>query len=310
MKFPEKWISLIYQCISTVQYKIQVNGRLSQSFNPSRGIRQGDPLSPYLFILASNVLSSLVTHLERTGHWNGIKICKKAPAISHLFYADDSLFFFEANQENVSSVKFGIDKFCHWSGQEINFSKSSIIFSPNVANRQKTMLSQILGVKFSSRLGKYLGAWIDPGRNKSNLYSHALGQIERRTALWQTKLLSQASRLQLIKSVLSSAEIHIMSSIALPQKICDGINSRCINFFWWQSDTSKRMHLVNKETLFSPMEEGGLGIRSASWTNKALLAKQLWRIIAFEDSFFGQVMQSKYIDFSEQTFLRTPYNSS
>lgn len=67
MKFPDKWISLIYQCISTVQYQIQVNGYLSQPINPSRGIRQGDPLSPYLYILAANVLSSLIAHIERAG---------------------------------------------------------------------------------------------------------------------------------------------------------------------------------------------------------------------------------------------------
>ena len=101
----------------------------------------------------------------------------------------------------------------------------------------KLRLSRILDIPFAGRLGKYLGTWVDPGRNKSLVYHQILSAIDSRTASWKSKLLSQASRLTLLKSVLAYVNIHILSCFKLPIYVCEQIDSKCLNFFWGMDDT-------------------------------------------------------------------------
>jgi hypothetical protein len=93
MGFPHNITDTIMDCVSNVSFSILINGKPSNPFTPQRGLRQGDPLSPYLFILCANVLSGLITRAQQDEKLHGIKIAHSAPAISHLFFADDSLFF-------------------------------------------------------------------------------------------------------------------------------------------------------------------------------------------------------------------------
>ena len=119
-------------------------------------------------------------------------------------------------------------------------------------------------MNFSSRLGKYLGTHIDPGRNKQIVYDQVLSNVQRRTATWKNQLLSQASRFQLIRSVLSSANIYLLTCIRLPNHICQQIDALLVNFFWGESDETKKMHLLGKHVLFQRVNSGGLGMRDTS----------------------------------------------
>jgi hypothetical protein len=96
--FDEQWVSLVMRCVGTFNFQIKVNGELLQSFKPSRGLRQGDPISPYLFLLCGEGLSSLLKFYD--GGWidRGIRVCPSAPWISHLLFADDCLVFLRADQ--------------------------------------------------------------------------------------------------------------------------------------------------------------------------------------------------------------------
>ena len=91
--FCEKWLSLVYECISMVSYSILVNGEPRGDIRPSRGIRQGDPLSPYLFLLCSESLNRILRQATSNDSIRGFSLCKRGPRISHLFFADDSLLF-------------------------------------------------------------------------------------------------------------------------------------------------------------------------------------------------------------------------
>ena len=93
MDFPGRWVSLIMQCVSSVSFRVLINGKPSLSFKPSRGIRQGDPLSLYLFLLCSEGFSALIHEEERLGRWRGLEMGQAGPVVSHLLFADDSLLF-------------------------------------------------------------------------------------------------------------------------------------------------------------------------------------------------------------------------
>ena len=150
-------------------------------------------------------------------------------------------------------MKTILDTFNLWSGQQVNRNKSTLVFSPNTSHDLRMQLSSSLGVNFSSRLGKYLGSHVDPGRNKQIVYEQVLSAIQRRTATWKTQLLSQASRLQLIKSVLSSANIYLLTCILLPDHICHQIDARMVNFSGVNRGSQKRCTSPRRMCCFSQL---------------------------------------------------------
>ena len=98
---------------------------------PTRGLRQGDPLSPFLFLICSEGLSSLLAHEEDIGGIEGVQVCRNEPSISHLLFADDSLILMKANISNARTLKKVLETYCQSSGQMVSNAKSSIYFSPN-----------------------------------------------------------------------------------------------------------------------------------------------------------------------------------
>jgi hypothetical protein len=122
--FNEKFVRLIHQCISFVQYTPLLNGSKCSSFSPYRGLRQGDPLSPYLFILGSEVLARLINREVDQGLISGVKVTRNAPPISKLFYADDVLLFCKAKTQEINTLIKCVATYCNWSKQTISLEKS------------------------------------------------------------------------------------------------------------------------------------------------------------------------------------------
>ena len=99
--FNPVWTKLIMKCVSSMTYMIKVNGDLSDCFLPERGLRQGDPLSPYLFLICAEGFPALLNKTEEEGRMQGVKVCRSAPSVSHLLFTDDSLILFHANSSNA-----------------------------------------------------------------------------------------------------------------------------------------------------------------------------------------------------------------
>lgn len=148
---------MVYKCITTPSMRILFNVSMTNSFRPSRGIRQGDPFSPYLFVLRIKRLGHLIQAKVAGGVWKGIKCSKESPAITHLFFADDLLLFGEATLEQIEVMESCLAMFCDLSGQKVSLSKSHLCVSKNVCPTKARALSTRCGVPLSSCLEKYLG---------------------------------------------------------------------------------------------------------------------------------------------------------
>jgi hypothetical protein len=128
--FDERWVSLMMACVNSVRYKVRFNSEETEMFTPTRGLWQGDPLSPYLFLLCAEGLSSLLLFEEEVGGIDGIWVCRNAPSVSHLLFADDSLILMKADMTNATSLQHVLDTYCANLGQLVSLAKSSIYFPP------------------------------------------------------------------------------------------------------------------------------------------------------------------------------------
>ncbi|KAM6553580.1 hypothetical protein CsatB_014342 [Cannabis sativa] len=144
MGFASKWIDLIMACVSTVRYRVVYNGHVLDPISPSRGIRQSDPLSTYLFIIGAEGLSALIQKFEANRLIQGCKVAQRAPPITHMFFANDSYLFSQATQGAADSITNLLQLFENASGQKVNYSKSSIFFSPNTTTTTRAHICSIL----------------------------------------------------------------------------------------------------------------------------------------------------------------------
>jgi hypothetical protein len=143
--FSASWVELVMRLVTTVSFSVLFNGSPKEEFRPSRGIRQGDPISPYLFLLAAEGLSCLLKSSDRSSTLSGLRVASTAPAVNHLLFADDSLLFFQASAEGALEMKDVLQKYCSASGQRINMDKSSVFFSKGCSEQDKTGHQKCLG---------------------------------------------------------------------------------------------------------------------------------------------------------------------
>ena len=152
------------QCVSTVSYKIKVNGDLTKEIVPTRGLRQGNPLSPYLFLICAEGFSGLLHEAERVGNMEGVTICEDAPSITHLLFADDSLLLLKVNDGNANHLRHVLQLYEECSGQVINKVKSLILFSKNCGPTRKSEFMAALDLSQEAKSDEYLGLpciWVD-----------------------------------------------------------------------------------------------------------------------------------------------------
>lgn len=157
--FLSVWINWIKECIVTPSFSVLVNGVSGSSFRPSRGIRQGDPLSPYLFILCAELLArQFAAACRHQDKIIGVRIIGHSGIrIPFLTFANDTMIFAKASSESCHLIHSILDKYCAMSGQLVNYQKSSFHVTGNVSPSDKCLFSEILGMPESNDLGSYSG---------------------------------------------------------------------------------------------------------------------------------------------------------
>ena len=168
--FAESTVKLIMSCMSSVTYVVLLNGQPVGNIKPSRGLRQGDPLSPYLFLLCALGLQSMLYKAEVNGKINGVAIYRNGPRISHLFFEDDSVVFCRAREEECQKIIDLLSIYERGSGQKINRDKTNIFFSSNTPPGDQIAIQQLLGVPEIRQYEKYLGLLALVGRAKKQSF--------------------------------------------------------------------------------------------------------------------------------------------
>ena len=206
--FHPRLVEMVMQCISTVTYSFLINGSPRGMVSPSRGIRQGDPLSPYIFILCSEVLSGLCNIAQEEGSLKGIKVARGCPRVNHLLFADDTMFFIRASKEAATNLKNILFSYGEASGQDINVDKSAITFSKRTPAALKSNVKDVLNIQNEGGVGKYLGLPEHFGRWKYDIFTSIVDRIRQKASSWSTRYLSSAGKVVLLQSVLSATPSH------------------------------------------------------------------------------------------------------
>uniref|UniRef100_A0A803PII9 Reverse transcriptase domain-containing protein n=1 Tax=Cannabis sativa TaxID=3483 RepID=A0A803PII9_CANSA len=307
MGFTEKWIRLIYGCLSTVQYNIVSSGYTLGPIVPSRGLRQEDPISPYLFLICAEGLSTLIRRYEEKKWLHGCKVANGAPIVSHMLFADDSLLYCKATNEEVFYISKLLQTFAEASGQRVNFEKSTVFFSSNTHTPMREVICQRLGIQEANENSKYLGLPSTIGRNKKVVFNFLTDKAQKRIQSWDNKFLSRAGKEVLIKSVVQALPTCTMNVFLIPIGICQDIE-RAISKFWWRSNSNKGIHWVSWDKLSKHKSDGGMGFRNYRDFNLALLAKQGWRLLTCGDSLVGKIFKARY--YANGNFLTATLGSN
>jgi hypothetical protein len=173
--FAPQWVRWILMCVETVDHSVLVNNNLVGPIIPGRRLRQGDPLSPYLFILCAERLTALLRQAERRGNLHGVRICSNAPVVPHLLFADDCFLFFRADDAEAHTIKMSVYEAA--SGQVISLPKSEVYYSTPVDAPMHTTLTQILGVQPVLGTDKYLGLPSMINRNKQATFGYIKDRV-------------------------------------------------------------------------------------------------------------------------------------
>jgi len=200
-----------YECITPVSYSLLVNDEPSGLIRPTRGIQQGDPLSPYIFILCMEALSNalLKESLQpKTGI--RIKLSTGSECLPCLLFADDCLLFCKEDTTTCQKLKSLLDSFCAHSGQLIDFHKSTLTFSTNATTSHRQVAVGIFNITHSDSLGKYLGCLVFHKRPNVASFRELVDKAMTKLVGWKATYLSKVGRAVLIRSHLESLPTHTM----------------------------------------------------------------------------------------------------
>jgi hypothetical protein len=276
MGFGSHWRKLIFECLSTSKLAILINGSPGREFSLERGLRQGDPLSPFLFDIAVQGLTVLFNRASASGYFKGLQT---APGhyITHLQYADDSLIFLPNDFPSLLHAKRILRWFEIISGLKVNFYKSSLI-GINLDNDYTSSLANSVFCRSDTFPVRYLGLPLGANPSRLSTWKPVLSTIRAKLSTWKGNFLSMAGRLCLIKSVLSSLPLFYMSVFAMPKGIIKVISSLTRSFLWKGTSTSHGIFKVAWHKVIKSKSSGGLGLGSIHNKNLALLFKWIWNL--------------------------------
>lgn len=234
-----------------------MNREPSSPFCASNGVRQGDPLSPYLFLIRMEgrsclIKKSLTDGLITPAHINNESV------VSHILYVDDILLFAKSTVEESVVVKDLLEDFAILYGLRMNPSKSHLIVG-RAYNQVSMDIS--LNIEALDLHASYLGLPLFTGRLTKNICSPLINKVRQRLENWKASTLSFTGRVELIISTLSSFHLFWSMAFPLPFSVLTELDKVCRQFLWVDTDEKRKIHMISWDCICLPKTKGGLGIR-------------------------------------------------
>ncbi|GAU36760.1 hypothetical protein TSUD_213250 [Trifolium subterraneum] len=273
--FCGKWIGWIRVCVFAGNLSVLVNGSPTSEINIQRGLKQGDPLAPFLFLLVVEGFSGAMRNAVTLNLFKGFSIGRDPVIISHLQYADDTLCIGEASVENLWALKAILRGFELASGLKVNFWKSGLI-GVNVSSMFMMMASTFLNCLLGSLPFKYLGLPIGANPKSGSTWEPLLDHLKKRLFSWRNKHISLGGRIVMINAVLNAIPIFYLSFLKMPVGVWKQIIRIQREFLWGGVKGDNKIKWVKWSVVCKAKGKGGLGVRDIRLVNLSLLEK--WRV--------------------------------
>ncbi|GKB76698.1 RNA-directed DNA polymerase, eukaryota [Tanacetum coccineum] len=271
---------------------VLINGSPSEEFAFYRGLKQGDPLAPFLFIL---IMESLHLSFSRTvsiGLFTGLWLTDSM-TISHLFYADDAVFIEEWSDSNMENIVKILNCFFLASGLKINMQKSHIM-GVGVADVLIQQVASSIGCAIMKTPFRYLGVLVGNNTLRCSAWTDTIHKLRSRLSKWKVKTLSVGGRLTLLKSVLGASPIYNLSIYKAPITVLKEMERIRSNFFKGSDSNDRKISWVSWDKVLASKKVGGLGVSSYYALNRALILKWVWRFVSQDGSLWFRVIQALY----------------
>eukprot|EP00253_Pinus_taeda_P029420 PITA_29420 len=294
--FGQNFIKWIRACISEPWIAPLVNGRVVDFFKTSRGLRQGCPLSPLLFVLQASILSFYLNKKQQDQDIVGLFIARGVKSINHALFADDTLLQGAATQLFASKFKEVLEDYCQASGSELNRGKCHV-YCWNISAVVASSIARCLGFATSASWTsfKYLGLPIFHKRAMSKDWHPEVEKFKAKMQAWGSSWLNIAGKSVLIQSVLSSLLLFQFFVLLAPVGIIKRMEELIRKFLWkGGKHNEKIISLINWEIVSRPLQEGGLNYKNLSTQNLAMGAKLIWKIIAPKPGWVQLALWRKY----------------
>lgn len=240
--FGEQWIDMVWRLISNVWFSVLVNGGPQGYFKSTRGLRQGDPISPALFVIGAEVLSRMLNSLAVRPGFVPFRVPAGCPIITHLAYANDVIIFCRARKQSIQMVMQILMEYCAVSGQQVNQSKSCYMSHSKLPLERRRVGGQMTGFQWKAFPVKYLGFPLFYGRCRCSYFSKVCSKVTARIQSWKGRLLSIGGRLVLLKSVLAALPTYLLAASSPPRKVLTALERLFADFLWGESEFGKRFH--------------------------------------------------------------------
>ncbi|WZZ40579.1 hypothetical protein YC2023_036838 [Brassica napus] len=273
-QFPPMFITWVKECISSPRFSVAINGELAGFFEGKKGLRQGDSISPYIFIMLMEVLSRLLDKAQTEGSFRLHPLCSD-PKLTHLVFADDLLVFSDGSRAFTAGIKDVMCQFKNWPGLDTNETKTEIFYG-GYTDIQISVLSDLSGYKRGEFQTRYLGLPLSPKRISAATLQPFIDRITSKLHSWTVKFLSFAGKVKMIYSVIYGMVNFWSSVFVLPKWFYAKVDSLCSGFLWKNCTTSASGARVSWLNICKPKSEGGLGIRQLEEFELVFRLKRAW----------------------------------
>nr|GFA97153.1 RNA-directed DNA polymerase, eukaryota [Tanacetum cinerariifolium] len=274
--FRSRWCTWIRGIFSSNMASILVNASPTVKFSIFCGLKQGDPLAPFLFILVMETLHISVSRAVNDGVFKGLQI-HDSMVLSHLFYVDDVVFLGEWSDDNLANLIRILQCFQLASGLKINVQKSQVLgvgVSSDIVNQGASIICcSVIHAPF-----KYLGVTVGDHMSRHSAWLNTIQKVRTRLSKWKVKTFSIGGRLTLLKSVLEAVPLYTLSIYKDPKGVLHEMEMIRNNFF----------------NVYASKKHGGLGVSSYYALNRSLLFKWVWRFLSQDGSLWSRVINAIY----------------